>query len=50
MTGIIILALLAACILVQFGYAIYIMVVAGYEAKEFERWNDKIKRDFNLSD
>jgi hypothetical protein len=50
MLGLLIFSLLGACILIQLGYAIYIMVAAQYEAREFERWNDKIKRNYNLSD
>jgi len=50
MIGIIILSLLSGCILVQFGYAVYILVASSYECHEFDRWNDKIKRRYNLSD
>ena len=50
MLGIISFSLLGVCILVQIGYAIYMLVSASYECREFDRWNDKIKRRYNLSD
>jgi hypothetical protein len=50
MLGILLLCLFTVCVIVQISYAVYILVAANYECREFERWSDKIKQNYDLGD